>query len=236
MSHKATNWAIEQRGLKPAVKLLLWHLCDRHHPDNGCFPSQETLADDCEMARSSINRHLDELERLGLLRRERRVDPQKRRQKSTRYIFAFEDDFGGTTPPEAGGGAPSTGPSGGGATETAGVASDGHSAGADVQKPCLNLGHGAVSQKQQKPCPKKRKSRVSNWDTNPVREPVMNQRAKTAVRFFTADERFEAKEIAERFGAGGKVVWGAVPKRVAECLVADGLIAERDAKLLGLNC
>lgn len=236
MSHKATNWAIEQRGLKPAVKLLLWHLCDRHHPDNGCFPSQETLADDCEMARSSINRHLDELERLGLLRRERRVDPQKRRQKSTRYIFAFEDDFGGSASPETGGGAPSDGPSSGGGSGAAKVPTDGQSAGVELQRPCLKLGHGAVSQKTQKPCPKKRDFRVSNWDTNPVREPVMNHRAKSAVRFFTADERFEAKEIAERLDAGGKVVWGAVPRRVAECLVADGLIAERDAKLLGLNC
>ncbi len=39
MSHRATNWAIQQRGLPPAAKLVLWHLCDRHNPDFGCFPS-----------------------------------------------------------------------------------------------------------------------------------------------------------------------------------------------------
>jgi hypothetical protein len=33
MSHRATNWAIQQRGLAPATKLVLWHLCDRHNPD-----------------------------------------------------------------------------------------------------------------------------------------------------------------------------------------------------------
>ena len=232
MSHKATNWAIEQRGLKPAVKLLLWHLCDRHHPDNGCFPSQETLADDCEMSRSSINRHLDELERLGLLRRERRVDQRKRRQKSTRYIFSFEDDFGDDTPPESSGGAPACGPD----IDDGSGAKTVHSEGAEQDEPCLNLRHGAVCQKQPKPCVKKRKSRVSNWDTNLVREPVRNQRPKTAARFFTADERFEAKEISERIEAGGRVVWTAVPRRVGECLVAEGLISDGDAKLLGLDC
>ena len=36
MSHKATLWAIEQRGLKPTTKIVLWHLCDRFNPDFGC--------------------------------------------------------------------------------------------------------------------------------------------------------------------------------------------------------
>ena len=35
MSHKATVWAIQQRGLKPATKIVLWFLCDRHNPDFG---------------------------------------------------------------------------------------------------------------------------------------------------------------------------------------------------------
>jgi hypothetical protein len=39
MSHEATNWAIQQRGLKPTTTIVLWHLCDRHNPDFGCFPS-----------------------------------------------------------------------------------------------------------------------------------------------------------------------------------------------------
>ena len=48
MSHAATNWAIQQRGLKPATKIVLWHLCDRHNPDFGCFPTQARLAEDYE--------------------------------------------------------------------------------------------------------------------------------------------------------------------------------------------
>lgn len=68
MSHEATNWAIKQRGLKPAAKLVLWHLCDRYHPDNGCFPSKETLAEDCEMSVRSVYDQITILEEAGLLK------------------------------------------------------------------------------------------------------------------------------------------------------------------------
>lgn len=138
MSHKATVWAIQQRGLKPAAKIVLWHLCDRFHPDHGCFPSQETLANDCEMSRAGLNLQLNVLARAGLIRREQRRDENTNRQRSTRYRLAFEDDF------EA---------------EKAAV-------------PCPETGHGAVSKNEQKPCPKKRKSRVQTCGHKPVIEPV----------------------------------------------------------------
>lgn len=93
MSHIATNWAIQQKGLKPASKIVLWHLADRHNPDFGCFPSQVRLAEDCEMARSTVNEHLNILEEKGLIYRERRVNDQTRRRESTRYLLAFEDGF-----------------------------------------------------------------------------------------------------------------------------------------------
>lgn len=115
MSHEATVWAIKQRGLKPAAKLVLWHLCDRYNPDFGCFPKQELLAADCEMSRSTLNDHLAALEAAGLIRREQRRDPETRKQLPTRYRFAFEADFGSPEPgdpcPESGHGAVSeTGP------------------------------------------------------------------------------------------------------------------------------
>lgn len=142
MSHEATNWAIRQRGLKPAAKVVLWHLADRFHPDNGCFPSQETLARDCELSRSALNEHLAALESAGLIRREQRRDERTNRQRSTCYRFAFEGDF---AVPEA--------------VE-------------DAQKPCPETGHGAVSGNGAEPCPENAESRVRNPDTNPVREPV----------------------------------------------------------------
>lgn len=93
MSHKATNWAVEQRGIPPIAKVVLWHLADRHNPDNGCFPDQDTLAASVEVSRASINRHLTELENAGLIRREPRVDKATGRQLSTRYRLAFEEGF-----------------------------------------------------------------------------------------------------------------------------------------------
>lgn len=91
MSHKATNWAIQQRGIKPASKIVLWHLCDRFHPDHGCYPSQATLAHDCEMSRASINRCIDELVEKGLVKRHPRIDPITKKQTSTWYTFAFQE-------------------------------------------------------------------------------------------------------------------------------------------------
>lgn len=67
MSHDATNWAIKQRGIKPAAKVVLWHLADRFHPDHGCFPSKETLSDDCEMSERSVYNQIVLLENAGLL-------------------------------------------------------------------------------------------------------------------------------------------------------------------------
>lgn len=102
MSHRATNWAIQQRGLAPATKLVLWHLCDRHNPDYGCFPSQDQLAADAEISRASLNTHLDKLEQAGLIRRERRLDDDTKRQRTTRYYLGFEEDFALKPCPDSG--------------------------------------------------------------------------------------------------------------------------------------
>ena len=89
MSHKATNWALQQKGLKPATKLVLFYLADRHNPDYGCFPSQTTLADDCEMSLRSVRNHLDILECLGLLSRTHRKTDSGN-YTSDRYMLGFE--------------------------------------------------------------------------------------------------------------------------------------------------
>jgi DNA-binding transcriptional ArsR family regulator len=93
VSYDATNWAIKQRGIKPALKVVLWHLCDRYHKDNGCYPSQETLANDCEVPRSTLNVYLKELEDAGLIAREQRRKEGTNKQERTRYRFPFEPDF-----------------------------------------------------------------------------------------------------------------------------------------------
>lgn len=90
MSHHATNWAIQQRGLKPAAKIVLWHLADCHNPSQGCFPSQEYLAFHCEMSRSTVNLQLEKLEKSGLIKRISARDEKTRKQLPTRYILGCE--------------------------------------------------------------------------------------------------------------------------------------------------
>jgi hypothetical protein len=145
MSHRATNWAIQQRGLAPATKLVLWHLCDRHNPDYGCFPSQDQLAADAEISRASLNVHLDKLEQAGLIRRERRHSEGAHRRQSTRYFLAFEPEFS--------------------AQAELPLAAE------NRPDPCPESRHG----NEQKPCPDFAKSHVQNLDTNPVsKEPVIS--------------------------------------------------------------
>jgi len=172
MSHEATNWAIKQRGLKPTTKIVLWHLCDRFNPDYGCFPSQDRLAHDCEISRSTLNDHLGQLEAVGLLRRVPRLDPVTKRQLPTRYILGFEPGF---TPvavvpcPEIGHGEDEGAErlDGAGGCDADGMADS---------LPCPDFGHGvgaeAVSDFPAEPCPENAESRVRISDTNPVREPL----------------------------------------------------------------
>lgn len=167
MSHEATIWAIKQTGLglTPGAKLVLWHLADRHNPDFGCFPRQERLAADCEMSRSTINEHLSTLEAKGLIRRERRTDSRTKRQMPTRYVFAFEGDFGSE-------------PTGSDTASEDGTesAKSRHAAHNKAQeKPCPESGHGtrAVSENAGDPCPEIGKSRVRlSEHVEPVREPI----------------------------------------------------------------
>jgi len=172
MSHEATNWAIKQRGLKPTTKIVLWHLCDRFNPDYGCFPSQDRLAEDCEISRSTLNEHLGQLEAAGLLRRVPRLHPVTKRQMPTRYILGFEPGFTPHVPdpcPENGHGSPCGG-------ETGAEPAPFEDEVAAEPEPCPETGHGcgdrAVSGFAPDPCPENAKSRVRNPDTNPVREPL----------------------------------------------------------------
>ena len=172
MSHAATNWAIQQRGLKPTTKIVLWHLCDRFNPDFGCFPSQEQLAEDCEISRSTLNEHLTLLETAGLIRRVQRLNPGNKRQMPTRYILAFEPGFTQDRPNPC----PETG-HGSAAQDDLSLAPPENAAETapspvDNQPPCPETGRGAVCDFAPEPCPENAPSRVRNPDSNLVREPV----------------------------------------------------------------
>lgn len=172
MSHAATHWALQQRGLKPTTKIVLWHLCDRFNPDFGCFPSQEQLAEDCEISRSTLNEHLALLETAGLIRRVQRLNPGNKRQMPTRYILAFEPGFAqhqATPCPETGHGSDAQNDLSFAHPENT---ADFGAVLMDHRAPCPKTGRGAVSDFDPEPCPENAPSRVRNPDSNLVREPV----------------------------------------------------------------
>lgn len=70
MSGQALIWAANVRGLAPATKIVLIQLAERHNKDTGrCDPYIQKLAEDCEMSRASLMRHLATLEELGFITR-----------------------------------------------------------------------------------------------------------------------------------------------------------------------
>jgi hypothetical protein len=152
MSHAATNWAIAQRGLKPATKIVLWLLCDRHNPDYGCFPTQARLAEDAEMSISALNDQLATLERRGLIRRIRTHDPHTHRRMPTRYILGFERGFPQDPTPE---------------TEDGFVENTGEN-----DQPSPEIKDGAISGLSGNPSPDFAQSHLRNPENNLVREPL----------------------------------------------------------------
>lgn len=104
MSHKATNWAITQRGLKPTSKLILWHLADCHNGHTSrCDPSQARMAYDCEISPSTLNEHLKILEERGLIRRVKRFNNDTKQQQTTFYILGFDmPDLQNAAPTDSG--------------------------------------------------------------------------------------------------------------------------------------
>lgn len=156
MSHRATNWAFDLRGLKPSAKIVLLVLADCHNPEHGCFPTQAFLADACEMNRDTVNVQLALLEERGLIRRVRSIDPVSKRQRPTRYKLAFEADFEGDGDDDP---APS---------RARAVANSTENPVSEIPTQTPE----AVSEIPAEPCRKYGQSRVGNSDTNYVKEPV----------------------------------------------------------------
>jgi len=85
MSHYMTALAMSQAGLKPATKIVLYWLADHHNGETGqCNPSISRLSKCCEMSRRSVENHLAELVRLGLV-----VRKSMRRDKGGKTSNAY---------------------------------------------------------------------------------------------------------------------------------------------------
>lgn len=199
MSHAATNWAIQQRGLKPATKIVLWHLCDRHNPDFGCFPTQVRLAEDAEMSISSLNDHLKKLEELGLIRRIQCQDHRTKRRQATRYILGFEMVDPQEPSPEIGDG-------------QQGITQE------NDAEPCPEFGDGANSEFGTVPSPENSQSHLRNSETNPVREPLskpVKEEEDARVREIVDEEFFGSLLAALGFDPDGPLPgwWQGWPPR-----------------------
>lgn len=204
MSHRATIWAIQQRGLKPATKIVLWFLCDRHNPDFGCFPTQARLADDAEMSISALNEHLARLQELRLIYRVRTHDPRTHKRQATRYILGFEEGFPQEPTPENGDGFDGT--------------EEEH-----LDDPTPESGNGndpgAISGFSAKPSPDFAESHLRNPEINlvsePLREPVKEEEEDAQTRDAISDQVFG--ELLDALGLDANALpgwWQGWPPRL----------------------
>lgn len=190
MSVEAVNWAFAQRGLKPAMKLVLVYLADCHNRHTKrCDPSQELLASECEMSRSTLNVHLKSLEEGGYIRRVQRSNSRTKTQKSTLYILGFDVD----------------------------QPQDVDKAVSEIR---TRKTPRAVSGKQAKPCPENGQSRVRTVGHEPERTRKEQRARQKAPVYFTDDERVEAKQVADHIRGGRRINASAVRPRVRACIAA----------------
>ncbi|MEP1610826.1 MAG: helix-turn-helix domain-containing protein [Roseobacter sp.] len=106
MSGMALIWAANVKGLKPAAKIVLIQLADFHNKETGqCNPSAQRLADECEMGRATLFRHMTTLEESGLVTRHARGDGDGGRG-SNQYELHLDITLGPSARPKGGGGGP----------------------------------------------------------------------------------------------------------------------------------
>jgi uncharacterized phage protein (TIGR02220 family) len=74
MSFMATAWAVKQKTGSPTRKLVLLLLADRANDKGVCWPSMQTIAEDCELSDRAVRNNIRQLEEIGLLTTERRKD------------------------------------------------------------------------------------------------------------------------------------------------------------------
>ena len=104
MSGMALIWAANVKGLKPAAKIVLIQLADFHNKETGqCNPSAQRLADECEMGRATLFRHMTILEESGLVTRHARGDGDGGRG-SNQYELHLDITLGPSARPKGGDG------------------------------------------------------------------------------------------------------------------------------------
>ena len=106
MSGMALIWAANVKGLKPTAKIVLIQLADFHNKETGqCNPSAQRLADECEMGRATLFRHMTILEECGLVTRHARGDGDGGRG-SNQYELHLDITLGPSSRSKGGGSGP----------------------------------------------------------------------------------------------------------------------------------
>jgi len=72
VSFQAMAWAVKQKVGNATGKAILLMLANYADDEGRCFPSQETLATECECSKRSVLDWLQKFEDMGILRRDRR--------------------------------------------------------------------------------------------------------------------------------------------------------------------
>jgi len=102
MSGMALIWAANVKRLKPAAKIVLIQLADFHNKETGqCNPSAKRLADECEMGRATLFRHMTTLEQCGLVTGHARGDGDGGRS-SNQYELHLDITLGPSARPKGG--------------------------------------------------------------------------------------------------------------------------------------
>lgn len=152
MSMELMVKAMKTKVGNPLRKLVLIKLADNANDMGECWPSYQHVADQCEIARSTVKSHIRELEKAGLVRRE------YRRKGEINQSNLFHLNLDGGFFPAPGGRAADDLPR---AAENPGRAAD------DLPRAADDLGGGAADDP--------RTSHSSEAVKEPVIEPVANQ-------------------------------------------------------------
>ena len=72
MSFQAMTWAVKQKAGNATAKCLLLAIANYADEEGRCWPSQSQLAKDCECSERTIGRIISDMEKRGILKRERR--------------------------------------------------------------------------------------------------------------------------------------------------------------------
>lgn len=227
MSQRAITWALEQKDLTPAPWIVLVKLADRHNKDTlQVNPSQIRLAHDCNMSRATLNRHLSDLEEMGLIRRVRRMNPDTMQQMTTFYILGLDFD----NPPDVDCAVSNIETRD---SDTAVVENAGEKP-VDNEGRVSNLDTEPVSQKSTIPCLNSDDSRVSNRDTNQVNK----TKKRTLARDTHAGTHDEAGEIAEKWVQAVKERRGyaasCISLPLARKMLALGLVTKDELRACGI--